>query len=128
MYIVKVCRAWRDPTFNELNKEWHYEHAYDEQDIKMLKEKWYDVEVVGRIVDKKVFSRGSLTQTVYYIFKCDDGNTYIEKFRIDYGGSWSIIVKGNVDFEAINGFATAEKAWKEAFLKEYPANCPFLIP
>jgi hypothetical protein len=124
--IVRVCWAWKSPD-DVLHREWRYECAYA-SDIKQLKKKWYDVEVVGRIIDEKSFTRGSMTSTTYYVYKCDDANTYIEKFRIESGNSWSITVKSDVPYEHINNFDEAEEAWKKAFLKENPPNCTFLAP
>ena len=127
--IVRVCRAWRNPSpGGGLNREWHYEYAYDFEDVEKLKEKWYDVEVIGRIVDEKIFERGGLTRTTYYIYKCENNETYVEKVRVESGGAWNLIVKSEVPFEEINDFNEAAEAWKKAFLKEYPANCPFLMP
>jgi hypothetical protein len=126
-FIVKVYWAWRLPD-GWLHREWQYEYAYDDDDVRELKKKWYDVEVVGEVVDEKLFSRGGLTTTNYHIYKCDDENTYIEKFRVESGASWSIIVKSDVPYENINDFHQAEEAWKKAFLKENPANCVFLVP
>ena len=84
--------------------------------------------VTGKVIDEKIFSLGDLERTNYYVLKCDDGNTYIHKLRIESGGSWSITVKSDVEFEKINSYESAAEAFTKSFLKVYPANCAFLIP
>jgi hypothetical protein len=125
--IVKVYRIWHDQD-GWKHSDWHYEVAYDRSDIKKLSERWDDVEVIGKVIGKKIFERRNLTGTTYYVYKCDDGNTYIMKFRIDVGGAWDLTVQSSVPFEQISDFNDAEKAWRKGFLEKYPPNCVFLVP
>jgi hypothetical protein len=125
--IVQVCWSLYDRDGN-YDPSWSYELVPTSGSLKELKKKYHDVKIAGAVVDRKEFVRGDLTRTCYIVLKCDDGNTYIEKFRVESGGSWSLIVKSDVSFNDINSFNAAEEAWRNAFLREYPANCAFLIP
>jgi len=125
--IVNVCWAWKD-SFGELNREWHYEIVSSKIQTKELRKKYYDVKVVGRVTDDKIFTRGSLTRTQYRVMRCENGETFVEKLRVESGSWWYLIVKSDASFENINSFEEAEEAFKNAYVQKYPAHCTILYP
>jgi hypothetical protein len=126
MYIVRVCYSLRNSK-GEKERQWSYELT-ERDEIKKLMKKYYYIDIIGKVIDEKMFSRGSLEQTIYRVILTENKETFIRKFRIDALGSWSIIVKSFVNFNEINSFDDAELAFKKAFSKSYPANCIFLAP
>jgi len=126
--IVRVCWAWRDDS-GELHEEWGYEIIHNKKQLEKLKTKWYDVKIVGKVINDKHFVKGDLTRTCYRVMKCETGETFIEKLRVESGVWWYIIVKSDdVQFEDINSFEESAIAFRDAYVKKYPAHCTVLYP
>jgi len=134
-WIAEASVAYHEPVPPHMLTKVYYYHyienvskEYVKRRLSELENNYRDTQIIAKVLDEKIFAAGDLTRTQYHILKCDDGNTYIHKFRVEWGGSWSFTVRSQKLFEEINSYEDAREAFTKSFTKDYSANCAFLIP